>query len=98
MSKKIVTIAGNSVSSGSTYYTCPSNTVAKVIMSAGQVVVLGVRNGNNTLMSFSAQDVFKRNTSNASKPYLIAGQTLRAEQSNNNNFSLILVEETIGVQ
>ena len=98
MSKKIVTVAGSSINNGSTYYTCPSNTVAKVISFSASAGNLGVRNGNNTLMAFSPIDVYKRNHSNASKPYLIAGQTLRAEQSNNNNFSLILVEETIGVQ
>ena len=99
MAKKTISISAASITANTTYYTCPSSTIAKVIsyhMTAdGYLKIIGTLNSSESLAGFRPPDV----TGTTPKSfYLAAGEMLKGQSSTGAPWTLILVEESLGVQ
>ena len=100
MAKKTISVKSTSMVSGTLYYTCPSNTIAKVISfqqendgymysapSASGATIKGFR-GININSATGTRVNF----------YLADGEALLGNSGTSGPWSMILVEESLGVQ
>tara|TARA_R110000765_G_scaffold139837_1_gene240143 strand:+ start:158 stop:460 length:303 start_codon:yes stop_codon:yes gene_type:complete len=100
MAKKTISVKSTSMVSGTLYYTCPSNTIAKVISfqqendgymysapSASGATILGFRGAHINGVVSTRKDF-----------YLADGEALLGNSATNGPWSMIIVEESLGVQ
>tara|TARA_R110000737_G_C14172621_1_gene411747 strand:- start:143 stop:433 length:291 start_codon:yes stop_codon:yes gene_type:complete len=96
MAKKTVAVSGSSFTTA-VMYTCPSNTIAKVIGGNGH-------NDPNWKVSYSNGSLmyyFQRPEVSGPDRYqhvLTAGSTIRGHANHSYPWSLVIVEESVGVQ
>tara|TARA_R110002124_G_scaffold155689_1_gene322849 strand:+ start:55 stop:354 length:300 start_codon:yes stop_codon:yes gene_type:complete len=99
MAKKTVSINSTATATGTTYYTCPANTVAKVISmlmeNAGRLRIIAANYG--TVTTFQSYDVNGVDTQRKNF-YLDAGQAIEGHNNTSGDWTVILVEESLGVQ
>ena len=98
MTKKIVTLGGTSITGSTVYYTCPSNTVTKMISYNNEGSRSAkVFNSGGVVSEFSSSQT-NRGSSPHRTVHMIAAEFIKFHDSASEEWNMVLVEETTGDQ